>query len=249
MGGGGRWCRFLRGDCCFRLKDQESLRREVQEEENGLGDHFRDHGIDPQIAREQPDACVGCRSAGQHQQQVFRQDGAVALVRVENRAPDQRVIERQTEQPSQHLRAENISALAIGEVKDQAVEQRGQQRNRTKAQQDEIDLHRVHDGVEVRRLVARLVDGTDGLLRHWSGKLMRGQQHLHLEFVAVCFEFQDAQRKRCRNAPQAGLGVAQLASHQGVHHSAGEDVAEAAPQRDVAMERTAAEHQTARIGQ
>ena len=136
-----------------------------------------------------------------------------------------------------------------GQIEDQVVQQGGHQRDGAEPRQHEVDLHRVDDGIEVRRLVAVLVYGADGLFDDGDRRVVRGDEHLQLVLVAGRFDAQDAQQQAGGDAAQAGLRVRQLLADQGMHHHAGEGVAKAAAPRHVAIEGAASENQAVRARQ
>ena len=171
----------------------------------------------------------------------------VPLARIEDGASYHGVIEDDGEEAAEHLGGQHAAEAVHGEDEDQVIEQCRHEGNPTEAQQDEVDLHRIDDGVEMRGLVALLVDGPDGPLDDRDRELMRRDQHLELEFVAGGFDPEQARQKRYRDAAQAGLGIGDPAAEQRVHHPAGHDVAEAAAQRDVVAEGTGAEHEPFRV--
>ena len=199
--------------------------------------------MNSQARAEQPDAAVRRGTAGHHQRQVLRQSRKVALARIEHRAPHHPIVERDGQHAPQYLRCQHVPAVPVCDVEDQVVQQRGRERHRSEAQQYEIDLHRIHEGIEMRRTVARFVDGADGLFHYRNGEVMRQDQHLQFELVAVGFQLQKLRQHGCGNGAQAGLGIPQLAAEQHVHDGAREHIADAAAQRHDALERARPQHQ------
>ena len=62
------------------------------------------------------------RAAGDHQQQVFRQQHLMAFLRREDAGPHHRVVEDDGDQARRYLRAQDVAGALPHEVEDQVVD-------------------------------------------------------------------------------------------------------------------------------
>ena len=132
------------------------------------------------------------------------------------------------------------------EVENEIIDQRGHQGDQAETQQDEVNLHRVGERIEVRRLVSRLVDGANGDFHQRHAELTGGDQHFQFEFVTSGIHIQQAGGESGRNGSQAGLRVAQCSADQQTHQVARQEITETAAGRYFGVEGAASKDE--RVG-
>ncbi len=141
----------------------------------------------------------------------------------------------------ERLRRGEVAEAPVSQIEDQRIERGGHQRNRTEAQQHKVDLHGIHERIEMGGAVAGLVDGTDGDFADADGLGPHGNQHVEFEIVAIGFQAHQVRQQRGGDAAQTCLGIGDVLADQCAHDGPGDDVSHAAAQGNAATEGSGAE--------
>ena len=161
-----------------------ALDGEVHEEQQrldcDLGCHHRHVGGSDQRSNSE----VGRCPAHSDERKKLGQRDPVRVPGAKDSAANGKVIEQHGERPPRDLGRKQTEAAAKREVESDVIDQRGQQRRRAESQKHKVDPHRVEQRIEVRRRVARFVNGPDRLLHHTDRLLACGHQHVEFEFIS-----------------------------------------------------------------